>query len=173
MPVDILVATPTNVGDARISGVEFGYTNKLPFGLGVTATATFATTKLELNRAGVGLQTAGIQGVSDVSYSITPFFETGPFEINLSYTYRSDYITDAGALVTSLPTAEDVVAYYQKGFGIVDLGASYRVKPNIELFVQAVNLLDQRQVSFAGTRSEFTEIHTFGRTVNFGVRAKF
>jgi len=173
LPVDILVATPTNVGDARISGVEFGYTNKLPFGLGVTATATFATTKLELNRAGVGLQTAGIQGVSDVSYSITPFFETGPFEINLSYTYRSDYITDAGALVTSLPTAEDVVAYYQKGFGIVDLGASYRVKPNIELFVQAVNLLDQRQVSFAGTRSEFTEIHTFGRTVNFGVRAKF
>jgi iron complex outermembrane recepter protein len=173
LPVDILVATPTNVGDAKISGIEFGYTNKLPFGLGVTATATFATTKLELDRAGVGLQTAGIQGVSDVSYSITPFFESGPFEFNVSYTYRSDYITDSGALVTSLPTADDVVAYYQKGFGIVDLGASYQVKPNIELFAQAVNLLDQRQVSFAGSRREFTEIHTFGRTVNFGVRAKF
>ncbi len=173
LPVDILVATPTNVGSAKISGVEFGYTNKLSFGLGVTATATFATTKLELDRTGVGLQTAGIQGVSDVSYSITPFFESGPFEINVSYTYRSDYITDAGALVTSLPTAEDVVAYYQKGFGIVDLGVNYRIKPEIELFGQVVNLLDQRQVSFAGTRSEVTEIHTFGRTVNFGVRAKF
>ncbi|MHA6718868.1 TonB-dependent receptor [Sphingomonas sp. RS6] len=173
LPVDILVATPTNVGDAKISGVEFGYTNKLPFGLGVTATATFATTKLELDRTGVGLQTAGIQGVSDVSYSITPFFESGPFEINVSYTYRSDYITDSGAVVTSLPTAEDVVAFYQKGFGIVDLGTSYRVKPNIELFAQAVNLFDQRQVSFAGSRDEFSEIHTFGRTVNFGVRAKF
>jgi iron complex outermembrane recepter protein len=173
LPVDVLVATPANVGDAKISGVEFGFTNKLPFGLGVTATATFATTKLELARRGIGLQTAGIQGVSDVSYSITPFFETGPFEINLSYTYRSDYITDSGALVTSLPTPQDVVAFYQKGFGIVDLGTSFRVKPNVELFGQVVNLLDQRQVSFAGTEKEFSEIHTFGRTVNVGIRAKF
>nr|WP_315380320.1 TonB-dependent receptor [uncultured Sphingomonas sp.] len=173
LPVDILVATPANVGDAKISGVEFGFTDKLPFGLGVTATATFATTKLELARRGVGLQTAGIQGVSDVSYSITPFFETGPFEINVSYTYRSDYITDSGALVTSLPTPQDVVAFYQKGFGIVDLGTSFRVKPNVELFGQVVNLLDQRQVSFAGTEKEFSEIHTFGRTVNVGIRAKF
>lgn len=173
LPVDILVSTPTNVGDAKISGIEFGYTNKLPFGLGVTATATFATTKLELDRAGVGLQSAGIQGVSDVSYSITPFFESGPFEFNVSYTYRSDYITDSGALVTSLPTPDDVVSYYQKGFGIVDLGASYQIRPNIEAFVQAVNVLDQRQVSFAGTTNELTEVHTFGRTVNFGIRAKF
>jgi len=28
-------------------------------------------------------------------------------------------------------------------------------------------------VSFAGTEQEVSEIHTFGRTVNFGVRAKF
>ena len=173
LPVDILVATPTNVGDATITGIEFGYTNKLPFGLGVTATATFATTKLELDSTDVGTQSAGIQGVSDVSYSITPFFETGPFEFNVSYTYRSSYMTDSGANVTSLPTAEDVVAYYQKGFGIVDLGASYQLRPNVELFMQAVNILDERQVSYAGTVAEVSEIHTFGRTINVGVRAKF
>ncbi len=88
LPVDVLVATPTNVGDAAISGIEFGYTNKLPF-------------------------------------------------------------------------------------GIVDLGASFKLRPNVELFMQAVNLLDQRQVSFAGTQREVSEIHTFGRSLNFGVRAKF
>lgn len=173
LPVNVLVATPVNVGDAQITGIEFGYTNKLSFGLGVTATATFATTKLELDRRGAGNQSASMQGVSDVSYSITPFFETGPFEINVSYTYRSDYVTDAGALVTSLPTPEDVVSNVQKGFGIVDLGASFQVRPNIETFVQAVNVLNQRQVSYAGTKAEFTEIHTFGRSINFGVRAKF
>ncbi|UZK69066.1 TonB-dependent receptor [Sphingomonas sp. S1-29] len=173
LPVDVLVSTPTNVGDATISGIEFGYTNRLSFGLGVTATATFATSKLELDLAGVGVQSAGVQGVSDVSYSITPFFESGPFELNLSYTYRSQYMTDAGALVTSLPTADDVVAFYQDGFGILDLGGSYQIRPNVEAFVQATNVLDSRQVSFAGSRDEFTEIHTFGRTVNFGVRAKF
>jgi len=57
------------------------------------------------------VQPAGIQGVSDVNCSITPFFESGPFEINLSYTYRSSYLTDAGATVTSLPTAEDVTGF--------------------------------------------------------------
>lgn len=173
LPVNILVATPTNVGDAAISGVEFGYTNRLPFGLGITATATFSTTKLELNRSDIGVQTAGIMGVSDVSYSITPFFESGPFEINASYTYRSEYITDAGAVVTSRPTPGDVVAFYQDGFGILDIGASFQLRPKVELFVQGINVLDQRQVSYAGTRAEFSEIHTFGRTVNFGVRAQF
>ncbi|KTF68927.1 MULTISPECIES: TonB-dependent receptor [unclassified Sphingomonas] len=173
LPVDIQVATPANVGNAAISGIELGYTKKLPFGLGITATATFATSKLELNRTGVGVQAAGIQGVSDASYSITPFFEAGPFEINVSYTYRSKYLTDAGALVTSLPTVEENVAYYQNGFGIIDLGTSYKIRPNIEAFGQVVNLLDQRQTSFAGTRDQFSEIHTFGRTINFGVRAKF
>ncbi|MET1756119.1 TonB-dependent receptor [Novosphingobium sp. RD2P27] len=173
LPVDVLVATPTNVGSAQISGLEFGYTNKLAFGLGITATATLATTKLELNSRGAGRQSASMQGVSDVSYSITPFFESGPFEFNVSYTYRSDYVTDAGALVTSLPTPDDVVSNSQKGFGIVDVGASYQIRPNVETFVQAVNVLNQRQVSFAGTKQEFTEIHTFGRSVNWGVRAKF
>lgn len=173
LPVDVLVSTPVNVGKATITGIEFGYTNKLSFGLGLTATATFATSKLELDRPGSGQQAAAMQGVSDVSYSITPFFESGPFELNVSYTYRSDYVTDAGALVTSLPTPEDVVSNFQKGFGIVDVGASYQVRPNIEAFVQAVNVLNQRQVSYAGSKQEFTEIHTFGRSINFGIRAKF
>lgn len=173
LPVDILVATPTNVGNATIAGFEVAYTNKLESGFGLTATATYADTSLDLNPTAGGVTAAGIMGISDWSYSITPFFERGPFEINVSYTYRSEYITDAGAVVTSLPTPGDVEAFYQDGFGILDAGASFRVRPNIELFAQATNLLDQRQVSYAGTRAEFTEIHTFGRTVNFGVRARF
>ncbi|GGB56753.1 TonB-dependent receptor [Blastomonas aquatica] len=173
LPVDILVASPVNVGNAKIRGVEFGYTNKLPFGLGITATATFASSKLTLDRLDVGVQTAGIKGISDVSYSITPFFESGPFEINASYTYRSNYMTDAGAVVTSLPTPDDVVANFQDGFGILDIGTSFKLRPNVELFAQAVNVLNQRQVSYAGTKEDFTEIHTFGRSINFGVRAQF
>ncbi|MFN4099454.1 MAG: TonB-dependent receptor [Pararhodobacter sp.] len=173
LPVDILVATPTNVGDAAISGLEFAFTNKLEMGLGLSATATFATSKLELDKAGVGVQSAGIQGVSDTSYSITPFFERGPFEVNLSYTYRSDYLTDTGAVVTSQPTAADVVPFYQKGYGILDMGTSYQLTDKLEVFAQAVNLLDNRQVSFAGTEDEVTQIHTYGRTFNIGARYRF
>jgi TonB-dependent receptor len=173
LPVDILVATPVNVGSAKITGIELGYTNRLPIGLGLTATATFATSDLQLDLTDAGVQSAGMQGVSDFSYSITPFFESGPFEINVSYTYRSAYQTDAGAVVTSLPVVEGVESYYQNGFGIVDLGASYQLLPNVELFGQIVNLLDARQVSYVGDRDRFSEIHTFGRTVNLGMRAKF
>lgn len=173
LPVDILVATPVNIGDAVISGLEFAFTNKLEMGLGLSATATFATSKLQLNKSNVGVQSAGIQGVSDNSFSITPFFERGPFEANLSYTYRSDYLTDSGAVVTSQPTASDVVPTYQKGYGVLDLGASYQVSDRLEVFLQAVNLLDDRQVSFAGTEAEITEIHTYGRTMNIGARIRF
>lgn len=173
LPVDVLVATPVNIGDATISGLEFAFTNKLEMGLGITANATFATSKLELDKRGLGIQSASMQGVSDTSFSVTPFFERGPFEANLSYTYRSDYLTDSGAVVTSQPTPADVVANYQKGYGIFDFGTSYQFTDKLEIFLQAVNLLDSRQTSFAGSEAELTEIHTFGRSVNIGARYRF
>ncbi|WP_439635346.1 TonB-dependent receptor [Oceanicaulis sp.] len=173
LPVDILVSTPVNVGDASISGIEFGFTNKLEMGLGVTATATFATTKLELAQQGVGVQSAGIQGVSDTSLSITPFFERGPISANLSYTWRDDYLTDTGATVTSRPTDPDEVGFYQKGYGTLDFGASYQVNDWLELYTQGTNLLNEQQVSYQGVEREVTQIHTYGRTLYFGVRGSF
>lgn len=173
LPVDVLVSTPVNVGDATITGLEFGFTGKLDSGFGVTATATFASTNLELDKEGQGFVSARVQGVSDTSFSITPFFQKGPFELNVSYTYRGDYLTDTGATVTSRPTEEDTSPFFQKGFGVVDLGAQFEFTDNVELYLQAVNILNDRQVSFQGSEKEVAQIHTFGRTFNFGVRARF
>jgi len=173
LPVDVLVSSPANVGDVAISGLELGYIGRLDMGLGISATATFATSKLELDKSGVGLQTAGIQGISDQSFSISPFYEAGPFEVNLSYTWRDDYLTDAGVTVTSRPTEEDATPFYQKGYGTLDMGASYTFAENYEAFMQAVNLMENRPSTYVGSDDRLHQIHNYGRTVNFGVRAKF
>ncbi len=173
LPVDVLVSSPANVGDVAISGLELGFTGRLEMGLGISATATFATSKLELDKSDVGVQTAGIQGISDQSYSISPFYESGPFEINLSYTWRDDYLTDGGVTVTSRPTEEDATSYYQKGIGTLDMGASYRFAENYEAFMQAVNILENRPSTYVGSEDRLHQVHNYGRTVNFGVRAKF
>ncbi len=173
LPVDIVVSSPANIGDVVISGMEFGFTKKIAMGLGIAATATFATSKLELDKSDVGVQTAGIQGISDQSYSISPFYEYGPFEMNLSYTWRSDYLTDAGVVVTSRPTEEDVTAFYQKSYGTLDMGASFNFNDNYSMFMQAVNILDNHATTYVQTEAQVHQIHFYGRTINLGFRAKF
>lgn len=173
LAVDIAVSSPANVGDVEIYGLELGYTNKLDIGLGVSATATFAESDLELDLEGVGIQTAGIQGISDTSFSITPFYEKGPFEANISYTWRDDFLTDSGVSVTSRPVAEDTSQTFQKGFGTLDAGASFHYNENLEFFVQGTNLTEERPVTYTDSEDFLHQIHTYGRTVNFGVRGQF
>ena len=173
LPVDIVVSSPANVGDVKIRGLEFGYTGKLEMGLGVSMSATFADSELELNISGVGIQTAGIQGISDRSFSITPFYENGPFEINMSYTYRSDFLTDSGVAVTSRPSVDDTNQTFQNGFGTLDIGSSYKFNENVEVFFQGVNMLENRPTTYTNSEDQLHQIHTYGRTLNLGVRAKF
>lgn len=169
IPAKFLISRPRNIGEAKISGLELGYTGKASNGLGLAASLTLlVTSDIHLNASKTS---ANLQGVSDLNYSITPFLEKGRFETHISYTYRSEYYSNFASSVQATP-ASGIVAVTD-GYGTLDLGASYRLSEDVELFVQGINLLDERQLTHFGSPDLIAQIHRYGATFNLGLRAQF
>jgi TonB-dependent receptor len=169
---DLLITRPQNIGDAKISGVEFGASYKLDFGLGLAASATFTNSEGEIQTA-AGTTKAKLQGVSDTSYSISPFFEKGPFEIHFSYTFRSEFAANGNISPGSNAVTDPNAAIMADGFGTWDVGASWKLNRQFQVFMEGTNITDQRQGVYQGNENQLFQIHEYGPSYNFGLRATF
>ncbi len=169
---ELLITRPQNIGDAKISGVEFGGSYKLDFGLGLAASATFTDSEGEILTA-AGKTKAKLQGVSDTSYSISPFFEKGPFEVHFSYTFRSEFAANGNISPGSNAVTDPNAAIMADGFGTWDMGASWKFSKNFQVFLEGTNITDERQGVYQGTKSQLFQIHEYGPSYNFGLRATF
>lgn len=167
LPADLLIARPRNVGDATISGVEFSYSDRLSNGLGLSTNLTLVDASVDNN----GTKQLP-QGVSDVTYSVSPFYENGPFEIHFSWTWRSKQNTTANI---SIGTAAAVDGQQQGAadFGTLDFGASYQLNDPVQFFVKGVNLTAERQAAFIGRDDQFMQAQSYGRTINLGVKVVY
>jgi TonB-dependent receptor len=172
LSAELSITRPQNIGDAKISGVEFGFSNKLDFGLGLAASATFTESKGEILTA-AGKTSAKLQGVSDKSYSISPFFERGPFEVHFSYTYRSEFAANGNISPGSNAVTDPNAAIMADGFGTWDMGASWKITPMFQVFMEGTNITDERQAVYQGSKNQLFQIHEYGPSYNFGLRATF
>ncbi len=170
---NLLITRPQNIGDAEINGIEFGLSYKLDFGLGLAASATFTDSSANIEtRPGV-FTDAGLQGVSDESFSISPFFERGPFEAHFSYTYRSDFTANGNISPGSNAVTDPNAAIIADGFGTLDMGASWQINDMLQVFAEGTNILDERQAVYQGNEDRPYQIHEYGRSFNIGLRAEF
>jgi TonB-dependent receptor len=167
LPVDVLIARPQNVGDGNIAGVEFGYSGRMESGLGLSASVTFVKASVDNN----GIEQE-LQGVSEKSYSITPFFERGPFELHVSWTWRSEHYTNSNISIgTSAAVAGDQIS--ADAFGTLDFGGSYQLTDRFEVFAEGINVTNERQVAIVGSQRLFLQAHSYGPSYNLGVKAIF
>jgi TonB-dependent receptor len=172
LTADFLITRPQNIGKAEISGVEFGAAVDLIGGFGVAASATFTESSADIATP-AGTVTARLQGVSDTSFSISPFFKLGGFEANLSYTYRSEFTVNGNISAGSNAVTNPLDAVVADDFGTLDFGAKFRITPEFEIFAQGTNILDARQAAYQGRETRPYQIHEYGRSVDLGVRATF
>ena len=164
LPVDVLIARPQNVGDGNLAGVEFGYSGRMESGLGLSASVTFV--KASVNNDGIEQE---LQGVSEKSYSITPYFERGPFELHVSWTWRSEHYTNSNISIgTSAAVAGAQIS--ADDFGTLDFGGSYQVVDRIEIFAEGINVTDERQAAFVGSQRLFLQAQSYGPSYNLGVK---
>ena len=165
-----------NDGEASLSGVEIGYTQFYDFlpapwnGLGAQANLTLVDSDLE--NASTGVQQAFL-GVSDVSYNLAGFYENGPFEARLAYTWRDSFLNDEA---TPLGFTER----YTDEYGQLDFSASFDLNDNISFFLDGVNLTDEIEREIAAdigagspNASRVVTAARVGRRFSFGARAKF
>lgn len=171
-----VVQRPENAAQAKISGLEVGYTHAFTFlpapfdGLGVQANLTLVDSKLTNTRTGLKQP---FPGVSDLSYNLAVFYDKGPIEARLAYSWRDDYLANGAA---SFGQAER----YVKAYGQLDFSVNFKVLENVTVFVDGVNLTNKMERSFGAdpgagklNPSRVVSATNVGRRFTFGAQLKF
>ncbi len=158
----VMMSRPRNAGRAQVTGLEAAYSRRFAGGFGVWAGATLVAgeSRDEQGRRG------RLNGVSRLSYSISPFVERGPLHAHLSWTWRSPFGSEAdmqGGGVSSFVVASA---------GYLDAAGSYDLSPRLSVFVEAGNLTDAIDAAYERDRSRPLQIGRSGRSFSLGVRLR-
>ena len=158
----VMMSRPRNAGEARVAGIEAAFSKRFAGGFGVWTSATLvdAWSRDDAGRRG------RLNGVSRLSYSISPFVERGPLHAHLSWTWRSPFGSEAdmqGGGVSSFVVASA---------GYLDAAGAYDLGPRVSLFVEAGNLTDTIEAAYEDNRNRPLQIGRSGRSFSLGVRIR-
>ena len=176
----ITLATYYNQGTIKLDGYELAYQQSFDFlpgfwsGLGALASYT------HVNTSGYDYTTTGgkiinVNTVPKYSYSLTGYYEKGPFGLRLSYNYKAKNI------IETTNNGSDLQRWHSGG-GFLDGNVTYKVNDSIEVRLDALNLTNALTYDFFDdvsgrygdgrkTRMDYAKFN--GRTIKFGVRGKF
>lgn len=168
--VEYLVTAPSNGKGAKIRGLELSYQQNFtqlpaPFdGLGTIFNYTMIdSSTIENDPFGNELP---LEGLSESSMNLVLFYEKEDFSGRISYTDRDDFLLFTSSL-GGLPV-------YHKAYSQVDASMSYQVgDTGLTLTAEAINLTNEKPVTFAGDESRIISYREFGRRYALGLRYKF
>ncbi|WMN59796.1 TonB-dependent receptor [Pseudoalteromonas xiamenensis] len=125
----------------KIEGIEFQYQQS--FGdFGLLANVTYAegyglANQLDSNGALVGVKKEGLPGLSKLTYNLTGYYETEQVALRLAYNYRDDYIAESTGIGGNA---------FWDAHAFLDLSATWHVNENVDLSLEATNLLEETTV---------------------------
>jgi TonB-dependent receptor len=168
-----------NQNELKLKGLELAYQHNFTFlpepfdGLGITSSFTV----IDQEGDDFVLSDGGrisMQGVPDYTYSVTGFYENGPFAIRASYNYR------AKTGQSSTNTGNDQVPYLAPQ-GFLDGTVSYEINDLIELRIDALNITNENVYFYyedpnqpeGNGQSRRDNSFFNGTTISFGIRGKF
>jgi TonB-dependent receptor len=177
----ITLSTFFNSGTIKLSGLEFAYQQNFRFlpkpldGLGalVSYTRIKPTGTDYITTDG---QTFKVYQIPKYSYSITGFYEKGPFALRASYNYRDRSIIELNNNGTNLQR-------WSGDQGFLDGTVSYKINPAIELRLDVLNITNtlirdyfedpRGGANGEGGGSRLDNALYNGRTIAFGIRGRF
>jgi TonB-dependent receptor len=167
-PITLSVAQPVNAESTMVKGIEAGIQQPLEFlpgplrWLGVEANYTHIWSgKVVLNQ---GQPALPLTGISKNTYNLSAYYDDGRLSVHAGYNYRGPWVED--------PLSFFGDGIFVKGYGQLDVSASYKINPNFSLTASASNLTSSalRQVDRYGV----TRLYDLsGRRFVAGVRATF
>jgi len=147
------VTSPFNAESAKVDGIALQAQTDIAYGFGVSANITIAD-------ADVPSDGYNMPFLSSKTYNISPYYQSGPLQLRLSYGYRSEYFTKIGRL-SSLDYTDD---YTQ-----VDFSATYDINDNLSLTLRGSNLLDETYYQFSSVEIAPTSFYKNGRQYSLGI----
>lgn len=164
----LVTTTPRNANKGKIRGVEFAYQQQFAFlpgpfdGLGFQGSMTIVDSSIAVAGRPDKLP---FLGQADRVYSLTGFYQYGPFEAALSYDWADDILVAIGANADG--------DFYDRHYGRLDFKANYRVTENITLFLELLNLNDEPLGEFQGNPDQITRREMYGRQGFAGVSVRW
>jgi len=166
------LSQPLNAPDGYARGFEVSWWQQFDMlpdwmsGFGIFANYTYTDAEMELGRTYAGRDTFSLAGQSKNNYNVALFYEVPRFNARISYTDRSDYLTEINA------DDADSDLYWQ-GRGQLDFTASYDVTDNWNVFLEAKNLTNTAGVRYFGSRDRVYEYEKFGYMAFAGVKFNY
>ncbi|MGS2722655.1 TonB-dependent receptor [Porticoccus sp. GXU_MW_L64] len=159
------VSQPDNQGVAQLIGLEAGYQQSFENGFGYIINASISENDAEFEDGG----DISFPGVSDLSYNITGYYDNGPLQARLAYSYRDDFLLNPSDVFTNQIFVEE--------FGQLDASVSFDITDNFTLSLEFLNLTDENlertTSNTSGLGSQFLSDGVVGRRVAFGFRGRF
>lgn len=198
---NVAVRGPVNGEGANLLGYELQYRRYFndilpaPFdGLGIEANYTYVQNQGVTNSNLIAdssgdnalsyatqdgmVQPGRLENLSDHTYNLVGIYEKDKLGVRLAYNWRSEYVISVNECCVGFPV-------WAESEGFLDASLRYALTDNMELSLQATNLLEEKAVTNAqvrgpidgapDTQNVFLPASTFeyDRKFQIGLRAKF
>jgi iron complex outermembrane receptor protein len=152
---EFTVTTETNE-PAQINGAFASWTQKLPFGFGVSANATLAD--------GTTANGDPVMGDSKFTGNLGAYWEYGPISSNLSYSYRSHYYV----------ATQETVQEFEDNWHNLNAQVSWDILHSLDLTFTAENLTNTELRYYTNGNPEIPfAMYNNGRTFYLTAQYKF
>lgn len=151
------VTQPVDGGHATVNGFAVAYQQQLPMGFGVRANYTYSNATTS---SGQLMPYNSLQ-----SYSVSPYYEQGPFSASISYNWRSGYLA-GGYVAGAAPTNT-------ASFKEMDASASYAFNSNWTLNLSALNMLNSTYFQYLANPTQLAQEYKTGRQYLLSMNYKF
>jgi len=170
--VNFIVDQPVNGKGASVEGLELSYRTVFdslpsPFdGIGTQVSYTYTDSNANyFNTAKPDAAHYSLEGLSKNSFTFVGFYEKGPLQARVSYTWRDHYL--------ETPQTQTGVPQFTARYQQLDAGVQYSLDKHIILTAEAVNLTDSREFTYANVVQDTQSYRDVGRRYTVGIRGRY
>jgi TonB-dependent receptor len=167
---EFTINVPVNGEDeVTINGIEAGAQYAFDFlpapfnGFGALANITIQEAHGYKNQNPITKEMMPFPGLSKLSYNYSLYYENERFSVRGSYNWREKWLVN--------PLGRGSLPEYTEDFGSLDGSVSFNVLPEVTVFLEAINLLNDNKIEH---NSPYRRIgnETYGQRYFLGIRAK-
>ncbi|MBW6526487.1 TonB-dependent receptor [Sphingomonas sp. RHCKR7] len=169
--VSFIIDQPVNGKGAEVKGIELSYRTAFKFlpglldGLGTQLSYTYTSSNAEYTNPARASASYSLQGLSKNSYTAVGFYERGPIQARLSYTWRDSYLV--------APQTQTGVPEFSGNYGQLDAGLQISLTDNLILTANGINLTDSKEFTYANVPLNTQQYRMVGRRYTGGIRVRF
>ncbi|TCV93176.1 iron complex outermembrane receptor protein [Luteibacter rhizovicinus] len=146
---------PINAGVAKVKGLSLTYQGNFGYGFGMLANYTYSHADTS--------NSFPLPYNSKNSFNLSPYYEQGPWNARITYSWRSAYFTQIAQLQSAQITGI---------FRELDASVGYQINDHIRVSLDATNLLDETYFVYNNTPSQPLNAYKNGRTYTLNLGFK-